>query len=327
MEIADDIQYDVLGFGALNLDTLYTVDSIACHDEESAIIKEEYSPGGSAANTIIGLAKLNLTTSYIGKIANDKEGEILEYNLVKNNVYLNNLIYADEGVSGQALGFVDGEGERALYIQSGVNEDIDLLEINLIELARGKILHYTSLFGKSFQTQKDLIKSLPKSIKLSFDPGLIYAKLGVDALKIILDRTDILLINENELFVLFEQYYRKRDNVPDDVELSFRDLALKICDDGIETVVVKRSSKGAYGINSDDDEVKVPIFEVEPVDTTAAGDSFNAGFLYGYVNGFDLEKSITIGNWVASRSVCGIGISALPNKEDLDKFLQEYYGN
>ncbi len=111
------------------------------------------------------------------------------------------------------------------------------------------------------------------------------------------------------------------------MELSFRDLALKICDDGIETVVVKRSSKGAYGINSDDDEVKVPIFEVEPVDTTAAGDSFNAGFLYGYVNGFDLEKSITIGNWVASRSVCGIGISALPNKEDLDKFLQEYYGN
>ncbi|WP_461462413.1 carbohydrate kinase family protein [Methanobrevibacter sp.] len=327
MEIADDIQYDVIGFGALNLDKLYTVDSIACHDEESAILKEEYSPGGSAANTIIGLAKLNLTTSYIGKIANDKEGEILEYNLVKHNVYLNNLIYADEGVSGQALGFVDEDGERALYIQTGVNEDIDLHEINLIELSRGKILHYTSLFGKSFKTQKALIKLLPDSLKLSFDPGLIYAKLGVDELKVILDRTDILLINENELFVLFEEYYRKRDNIAEDEELSFRDLALKIRDDGIETVVVKRSSKGAYGINKDDDEVKVPIFEVEPVDTTAAGDSFNAGFLYSYVKGFDLEKSITIGNWVASKSVSAIGTSNLPNKKELDIFLQEYCGD
>ena len=325
MEIADDIKYDVIGFGALNLDKLFTVDSIAYHDEESGIIKENYSPGGSAANTIIALAKLNLTTSYIGKIANDEEGEILEYNLVKNNVYLNNLIYANEGVSGQVLGFVDLKGERALYIQTGVNEEIDLQEINLIELVRGKILHYTSLFGKSFQTQKDLIKLLPDSIKLSFDPGLIYAKKGVEDIKVILDRTDILLINENELFVLFEEYYRKRDNIPDETKLSFRDLAIKIRDDGIETVVVKRSSKGAYGINSDDDEVKVPIFKVDAKDTTAAGDAFNAGFLYGFTHDYDLEKSITIGNWVASRAVCGIGISNLPDKSDLDKFLEEYY--
>ena len=124
-----------------------------------------------------------------------------------------------------------------------------------------------------------------------------------------------------------EEYYRKRDNIAEDEELSFRDLALKIRDDGIETVVVKRSSKGAYGINKDDDEVKVPIFEVEPVDTTAAGDSFNAGFLYSYVKGFDLEKSITIGNSVASKSVSAIGTSNLPDKKELDIFLQEYYGD
>ncbi|OWT33524.1 ribokinase [Methanobrevibacter sp. 87.7] len=325
MEIADDILYDVIGFGALNVDKLFTVDEIACHDEERSILKSERSPGGSAANTIIGLANLGLTTSYIGKIANDNDGELLELNLAEHGVHLNNLIYADEGVSGAALGFVDQNGERALYINTGVNEEISLNEINPIELNRGKILHITSMFGETFETQKELCPKLPKSMIVSFDPGLIYAKLGVEAIKPILDRTDILLINENELFVLCEDYYRKRDNIPKDEKLSFRDLAIKLRDDGIKIVIVKRGTKGAYGINSDDEEVKIPAFLVDAVDTTAAGDSFNTGFLYSYVNGFSLEKSVTVGNWVASQSVQAMGIAGLPMKEDLEKFLSDYY--
>ena len=325
MEIADDILYDVIGFGALNVDKLYTVDEIACHDEERSILKSERSPGGSAANTIIGLANLGLTTSYIGKIANDNDGELLELNLAEHGVHLNNLIYADDGVSGAALGFVDQDGERALYINTGVNEEISINEINPIELNRGKILHITSMFGETFETQKKLCPKLPKSMIVSFDPGLIYAKLGVEAIKPILDRTDILLINENELFVLCEDYYRKRDNIPKDDKLSFRDLAIKLRDDGIKIVIVKRGTKGAYGINSDDEEVKIPAFIVDAVDTTAAGDSFNAGFLYSYVNGFSLEKSVTVGNWVASQAVKAMGIAGLPMKDDLEKFLVDYY--
>lgn len=180
------------------------------------------------------------------------------------------------------------------------------------------------MFGETFQTQKDLISRLPESMILSFDPGLIYAKLGVDELKVILDRTDILLINENEMFILYGDYYRKRDNIPEDENLSFRDLAIKIRDDGIDTVIVKRGTKGAYGINSNDDEVKVPAFLVDAKDTTAAGDSFNAGFLYSYVKGFDLEKSVTVGNWVASKAVQEMGISGLPMIDDLEDFLEEY---
>lgn len=323
MEIADDIIYDVVGFGALNVDKLFTVDEIACHDEERSILKREKSPGGSAANTIIGLANLGLTTSYIGKIANDPDGELLELNLAEHGVHLNNLIYADNGVSGSALGFVDQKGERALYIDTGVNENIHLNEINPIELNRCKILHITSMFGQTFETQKELCTKVPESMIVSFDPGLIYAKLGVEAIKPILDRTDILLINENELFVLYEDYYRKRDNIPDDVTLSFRDLALKIRKDGINTVIVKRGTKGAYGIN-DNEEVKIPAFLVDAVDTTAAGDSFNAGFLYSYINDFSLEKSVTVGNWVASKAVTSMGIAGLPMKDDLLEFLSTY---
>ena len=150
----------------------------------------------------------------------------------------------------------------------------------------------------------------------------IYAKKGVEELKEILERTDILLINESELGILFEDYYKEKLDLSDDKELSFRDLAVNVRNDGIDTVVVKRGSIGAYAINKKDEEVKIPAFECDAVDTTAAGDSFNAGFLYSYLKGYDLAKSCTIANWVASKSVQAIGISGLPTLEELEEFTQ-----
>ena len=320
--VYDAINVDVIGFGALNVDKLYKVGHIAEIDGESFIKGEEESPGGSAANTIIGLSKLGCSTSYIGKIADDEEGDLLEYNLMINDVYLTNLIYAESGNSGKVLGFVSDAGDRALYVDPGVNDDITIDEINPLNVNACKILHYTSFVGDSFYAQKELLNILSDKIVLSFDPGMLYVKKGVEELKEILERTDILLINEGELKILFEDYYKEKLNLSGDDSLSFRDLAVYVRNDGIDTVVVKRGSIGAYAINKKDEEVKIPAFECDAVDTTAAGDSFNAGFLYSYLKGYDLAKSCTIANWVASKSVQAIGISGLPNLEELEEFTQ-----
>ena len=320
--VYDAINVDVIGFGALNVDKLYKVGHIAEIDGESFIKGEEKSPGGSAANTIIGLSKLGCSTSYIGKIADDEEGDLLEYNLMINDVYLTNLIYAESGNSGKVLGFVSDAGDRALYVDPGVNDEISIDEINPLNVNACKILHYTSFVGDSFYAQKELLNILSDKIVLSFDPGMLYVKKGVEELKEILERTDILLINEGELKILFEDYYKEKLNLSGDDSLSFRDLAVNVRNDGIDTVVVKRGSVGAYAINKKDEEVKIPAFECDAVDTTAAGDSFNAGFLYSYLKGYDLAKSCTIANGVASKSVQAIGISGLPSLEELEEFTQ-----
>lgn len=316
--VYDSVNVDVIGFGALNVDKLYHVANIAEVDGESFIKGEEESPGGSAANTIIGLSKLGCSTSYIGKIAADAEGDLLEYNLMMNNVYLTNLIYADEGNSGKVLGFVSDKGERALYVDAGVNDTITIDEINPLNVNASKILHYSSFVGDSFNAQKELLPILRDEIILSFDPGILYAEKGVLELKEILERTNILLINENELKVLFEDYYMEKTGKND---LSFRDLAVFVRDDGIDTVVVKRGEEGAYAINSNDEEVKIPAFKCEAVDTTAAGDSFNSGFLYAYLNDYDLAKSCIIANWVASKSVQAIGVSGQASLDELKEFI------
>ena len=137
MEIYDnDLNAEIIGFGALNVDRLYSVDKIVSHDEESFITDETDTPGGSAANTIVGLARLGCSTSIIGKIAEDDEGDLIEYNLAVNGVYTNNLIYSESGSTGKCIGFVDKNGERCLYISPGVNDDIKIGEINPLNIMR-----------------------------------------------------------------------------------------------------------------------------------------------------------------------------------------------
>lgn len=310
MEILDnDLNAEVIGFGALNVDKLYSVESIVSKDGESFIKSETDTPGGSAANTIIGLSRLGCSTSIIGKIAEDEDGDLIEYNLAINGVYTNNLIYSETGATGKCLGFVDDEGERCLYIDPGVNDEIKIGEINPMNIMRCKIMHYTSFVGDSFNTQIELLEKLNDECILSFDPGMLYVKKGFDKLKPMLERTNILLINESELRLLCNN----NDN-------PLRQLAIGFLDLGVETVVVKRGSKGVYAIDNSS-ECEVDVYPCDVVDTTGAGDSFNSGFLYSYLKGYDLEKSCKIGNWVASKAIEGFGMEKFPTHKDLEEFF------
>ena len=310
MEIFDnDLNAEVIGFGALNVDKLYSVENIASKDEESFIKGETDTPGGSAANTMVGLSRLGCSTSIIGKIAEDDDGDLIEYNLAINGIYTNNLIYSETGATGKCLGFVDSNGERCLYIDPGVNDEIRLDEINPLNIMRCKIMHYTSFVGDSFNTQIELLDLLNKECILSFDPGMLYVQKGFDELRPILERTDILLINESELRLLCNNN-----------ESSLKELAIGFLDMGIETVVIKQGSKGVFAMNNNE-ACEVESYKCDVVDTTGAGDSFNSGFLYSYLKGYDLEKSCQIGNWVASKAIEGFGMEKFPSLKDLEDFF------
>ena len=311
MEIFDnDLNAEVIGFGALNVDKLYSVENIASKDEESFIKGETDTPGGSAANTMVGLSRLGCSTSIIGKIAEDEDGDLIEYNLAVNGIYTNNLIYSETGSTGKCLGFVDTDGERCLYIDPGVNDEIKLGEINPLNIMRCKIMHYTSFVGDSFKTQIELLENLNKDCILSFDPGMLYVQKGFDELKPILDRTDLLLINESELRLLCNNN-----------ESSLKELAIGFLDMGIETIVIKQGSKGVFAMNKQE-TCEVESYECDVVDTTGAGDSFNSGFLYSYLKGYNLEKSCQIGNWVASKAIEGFGMEKFPTLKDLEDFFK-----
>jgi len=298
-------RFDVVGFGALNVDKLFKVNSIAAAEEESFITDFQEACGGSAANTVVGLARLGCNTGFIGKVADDREGKMLLDDFQKEGVNTDALIKAKRGRSGAVMGFVDEKGERALYIDSGVNDTIELEEVNKEYAYQASFLHLTSFVGEtSFQAQKKLLETLPETVKVSFDPGALYARMGLDKLRPILRKTFVCMPNAGELELLTgkSDYCRGAEF---------------LLEKGVRIVAVKLGSKGCYVTDGRESRI-VESFRVKVVDTTGAGDAFCAGFLYGLIRDKSLDVCGRIGNFVASRCILRMGARAgLPTLKDL----------
>lgn len=298
-------KFDATGFGALNVDKLFLVNKIGGVEEEGFIINREEACGGSAANTIVGLAKLGCKVNFIGKVADDREGKMLLADFQREDVYTNGVIHVKRGRSGTALCFVDKKGGRELYIDPGVNDTIEFDEINKEQAFQTKFLHLASFVGdKSLQTQKKLVESFPKTVKVSLDPGELYARKGLTALEPLIRRTFVLMPSQAELRLLTnKEDYRKGSEF--------------LLEKDVKIVAVKLGSKGCYVTDGKESHL-IKAFKVRVVDTTGAGDAFCAGFLYGLINGKSLYECGKIGNFVASRCVMKMGARlGLPTIKDL----------
>jgi len=298
----------VVGFGALNVDKLFKVDRIAHAEEESFVISEEEVCGGSAANTIVGLARLGVNVGFIGKIALDREGDLQLGDFCKEHVDTNGIIQAKKGHSGNVMGFVDEKGARALYIQSGVNDTIAPEEVNLQYIALAQFLHISSFVGaQSFETQKKIVANLPTNVKVSFDPGILYIRKGMAQLESIIARSYVMMPNSIELAQLTGESDPKKG-------------AALLIDKGVKVVAVKMGDKGCYVTNGKE-EHSIEPFKVSVIDTTGAGDAFCAGFLYGLLNKKSLRDCGQLGNFAGSRCVMKMGARpGLPYLKDLKLF-------
>jgi ribokinase len=295
--------FDVVGFGALNVDKLFKVNMIANREEEGFVTDLKISGGGSAANTIVGLARLELNTGFVGKVASDMEGKFLLDELREEGVDVNGIAVTTMGRSGKVMGYIDQQGDRALYVDAGVNKQLEYADINLDYVSGTKFLHLSSFVAeKPFDAQKRLINML-SGVQVCFDPGAIYARKGFAELKPIIQRSFAVLPNKLEIELLTGQDYREGAS-------TFMDL-------GAELVAVKLGKQGCY-VTDGKESHTIEAYQVEAVDTTGAGDAFDAGFIYGLVKGKDLFECGRLGNFVASRCVLAMGArTGLPRLADL----------
>jgi ribokinase len=298
-------RFDAIGFGALNVDKLFSVNRIASAEEESAITGHEESCGGSAANSMVALARLGCKVSFIGKVGADREGRMLLQSFCEEGVDTTMVTRARHGRSGTAIGFVDRRGQRALYIDPGVNDEIEFDELSTELASRTKFLHLTSFVGeKSLQVQEKLLKALPERVRVSFDPGIIYARLGLKKLKPIIKRTFVVMPNSIELRLLTG-------------EADYRKAAESLLNVGVGLVAIKLGAKGCY-VSDGKERHLIQAYRVRVVDTTGAGDAFSAGFLYGLIKNKTILNCGKIGNLVASKCIMRVGARAgLPHVEDL----------
>ncbi len=299
-------KFDVIGFGALNVDKLFKVNKIAGREEESFVTEYHESCGGSAANTVVGLARLGMNTGFVGKVANDHEGQLLLENFGKENVDAKGVIVAKSGKSGMVMGFVDKKGERALYVAPGVNDTMEQKEVDINYVGQTRFLHLTSFVGKkSFESQKEIVKQLPSHTKVSLDPGVLYAEKGSSELRPLTQRAFVIFPNEIELKLLTGEEYE--------------DGAKSFLDEGVKIVAVKLGEKGCYITNGKESHL-IKSFTVNALDTTGAGDAWNAGFLYGLLKNKSLKECGRLGNFAASKCILKLGArTGLPRLADLQR--------
>ncbi len=300
------MKFDVVCFGALNMDKLYRVNRIAREDEESFIMDIQECPGGSAANTAVGLARLGLKVGFIGKVAEDREGKLLLKDFEDEGVETHGIIVSKHGRSGTVMGYVDKNGDRGLYVDPGVNDSLEYEEIDLQYAESTRFLHLTSFVADTpFHAQIELLNRL-SDVKISFDPGELYARRGLTTLKPMIAKSFVMFPNENEVKLLTGKTYGRGAEV--------------LLNAGAGIVVVTLGRRGCYVTDGKETHLVEP-YKVAVVDTTGAGDAFCAGFLYGLIKNEDLHECGKLGNFVASRCLQKVGArEGLPTISTLKEF-------
>jgi len=304
----------VVGFGALNLDRIYYVDRIVKPDEEGFISSIENHPGGSAANTIVGLSRLGIEAGYVGKVADDEAGRLLLDDLESEGVNILG-VTVSSGRSGACLIMVDGQGERGILVDPGVNDTITTADVDMsvgLELMNNaELVHFTSFVCRgsdtSFETQKYVASRT--TADLSFDPGTLYAERGMEALMDFISRARVVLPNDHELKLMTGC----RD---------VRDGSDMLMEAGAQWLAVKMGSRGCY-VTDGTSGIEIPSQKVSVVDTTGAGDAFNAGFICGMLQGEDIETCGRMGNVTASISIGHRGArGGLPSRDEFDAAIR-----
>lgn len=313
---------DVVGLGALNVDQIYKVDRILVDGEATA--KEfTLSPGGSAANTIYGLARLGVKTGFSGVVGDDAEGKLLLTDFQKVGVDTSGIKIKARTKTGTVLCLSDSSGKRSLYVLPGANNLLTMDDLDLDYINQASILHLSSFAGdKQFEVCLELIGKLAQSVKLSFAPGALYVARGLKALAPLLKKTHVLFVNASEM-----------------QQLTGKDFAAgaKTClTHGCQIVAVtlgkgiKRNSTivTSYIRDSQNEHIIEPSNDIgkSALDTTGAGDAFAAGFLYGLLNNKDPQTCGRLGDTVARFSITRIGArQGLPTLNELSQRYRELY--
>jgi ribokinase len=308
---------EVIGLGALNIDHIYQVERIL--DDGEAVVEGAGSfPGGSAANTIYGLARLGIKTGFTGVVGDDTEGRLLIQDFMRVGVEPSQIRMKKGVKTGSTLCLSDSSGRRSIYVIPGANNLLTAEDINLTYIEQASLLHISSFADdRQFQLLLDLTSELTPSVKISFSPGELYTAKGLKALIPILGKTSILFTNEGEIEGLTDK--------------DFIAGAEACLEQGCQIVVVtlgkgkglsshKKTNAICYIRDTNNEYLVEPagVAKTPAVDTTGAGDAFATGFLYGLLKRRSLEECGQLGDIVAQFSIRETGARAgLPTLAEL----------
>lgn len=252
--------------------------------------------GGSAANTVAGLAALGLRTAFVGQLGDDELGQIFAHDIRSLGVDFRTPPRADAGATARCLILVTPDAQRTMNTFLGAAQHLDKSAIDPVTVAAARIVYLEGYLWDpeqpraAMETAIGLARSAGTKVAFTLSDGFVVERHRADFLRLIDEgKIDILFANEQEFLHLAKAT---------DLNSALGQFAGKV-----PTLVVTRSEDGALAC-SGEERANVPAEPIERlVDTTGAGDLFAAGFLAGQAKGKSLENSLRLGAIAASEVI------------------------
>src|SRR5271154_5324414 len=311
-------KYDVLGIGNAIFDVLVQTDDsfLAAHGMTKggmALIDETRAgsiyrdmrlatkmSGGSAANTIVGIANLGARAAYVGKVRDDEVGRLYTHDIRAAQVAFETKAASGGPATGCSYILVTPDGERTMNTYLGAAQDLTPGDIDAAQVAASAIVYLEGYLWDPKSAKEAFVKASTiahdagRQVALTLSDAFCVDRYRGEFLELMRNGTvDLIFANEAELQSLYQT--------------SDFDTALKQLRDDAKLGVVTRSEKGCV-VASRDGVIAVPAFPIaEIVDTTGAGDLFAAGFLFGVVRGAGYENAGRLGALAAAEVIQHIG--------------------
>ena len=255
-----------------------------------------YCCGGSAPNTIITLSQLGVSSALSGKIGFDDFGDQYEKQLQEHGV--TSYLTRADGNTGSSIILVSPDSERTMNTSLENNQKYCKDDIQEEAIRSADYLYFTGYMWDTDNQKKALLKAISiaeeAGTRIVFDAADPFAvrRSAGEFCRLIEKHFDIVLANAEEARLMFGS---------EDLGLCAEKLA-GICD----MAVVKNGAAGSV-VKSCGNSFEIPVYKVDAVDTTGAGDIYAAGFLYGLCTGRSLEESGNIASKLAAGIVGQIG--------------------
>ncbi len=305
---------DIIVIGELNIDLVLRKVPLPQYEKEFLAEDMEFTMGSSSAITAFNLSAIGKKVAFLGKIGDDFFGNFMVQELNIGGVDTSHIL-VDKNLKTGATIVVANPPQKALLTYSGAMTELRLGDLKWDFIKNARHVHLGCFFlqtglrkdvGQIFSTAKKF--GLSTSMDTNWDPDDKWGEDLMEALKF----TDIFLPNKEEALRI------TKSSNPEDAVVRLSEL--------VEVSVVKLGKEGSI-LCKDRNVIREPTFPVEEIETTGAGDSFNAGFLSQYLEGKDWRTCLRYGNACGAIAVTEMGgTTAFRNPSNLRIKLSQILG-
>ncbi len=272
-------------------------------------LKKQITAGGSAANTINGLANLGAKVGFIGKVGDDKFGKLFSEDLVKNKI--EPLLQISNNETGNAMALISPDSERTFATFLGA-----AIELSADDLSEQLFNNYDILHIEGYLVQNHEL--LNRACKLAKENGLLVS-IDLASYNVVEDNLEFLKgLTKKYVDIVFANEEEAKAFTGKEPEAALEEIS-GMC----KYAIVKVGSKGSL-IKSGNEKVEVGVIPVKSVDTTGAGDFYAAGFLHGLSQNLSLEQCGKLGSILAGKVIEVIGAKlGIDTWTEINKMVKE----